>query len=185
MFEHEQFPVDLLLIGSKNLESNDLHNINDEELGICYIESKNLDGETNIKFKQAPFQIADKFRKEEDYYMLDGLLECTAPCEQLDVFGGRYYENCEDKSNFLIIDKKSLLLRGCSLKQTFCCYGIALYIGHDTKMLKNYPLINQKKAMIDSKINKQIIILIIIQLTFSIIGAVLGKKLNEVIYNLS
>ena len=109
VFENEQFPVDLLLIGTKNMETDNLHNVNDQELGMCYIESKNLDGETNLKFKQAPFQIADKFRKEEDYFMLDGLLECTAPCQQLNEFGGRYYENCEDKSNFLIIDKKSLL----------------------------------------------------------------------------
>ena len=52
-------------------------------------------------------------------------------------------------------------------------------------MLKNYPLINQKKAMIDSKINKQIIILIIIQLTISIIETYLDRILNAVINNLT
>lgn len=37
----ESFPADLLLINSSTYK------------GICYIETKNLDGETNLKHKQA------------------------------------------------------------------------------------------------------------------------------------
>ena len=93
------------------MENDNLNDCSEEELGMSYIESKNLDGETNLKFKQAPFIIADKFRKEESYYMLDGLLECSAPNEKLNEFAGRYFENFEDKLNFSRIFFRSSLLK--------------------------------------------------------------------------
>jgi P-type E1-E2 ATPase len=40
--EDEFFPADLLLIKSSGSD------------GICYVETKNLDGETNLKNKVAP-----------------------------------------------------------------------------------------------------------------------------------
>lgn len=39
--ENEYFPADLILLNSSASK------------GICYIETKNLDGETNLKHKQA------------------------------------------------------------------------------------------------------------------------------------
>lgn len=41
VLKDEYFPADLLLLSSDNME------------GICYIESMNLDGETNLKIKKA------------------------------------------------------------------------------------------------------------------------------------
>ena len=39
--EGEQFPADLIILNSSGAK------------GICYIETKNLDGETNLKHRQA------------------------------------------------------------------------------------------------------------------------------------
>ena len=41
VYENQYFPCDMLLINSSG------------EKGICYIETKNLDGETNLKHKKA------------------------------------------------------------------------------------------------------------------------------------
>ena len=40
--ENQYFPCDLLLITSSVSK------------GVCYVETKNLDGETNLKHKKAP-----------------------------------------------------------------------------------------------------------------------------------
>ena len=40
-FEKEYFPCDMILLNSSNPN------------GVCYVETKNLDGETNLKHKKA------------------------------------------------------------------------------------------------------------------------------------
>ena len=127
---------------------------------MCYIETKNLDGESNLKYKQANAAIAKNFLKEEDFAKITGLIECTQPNEIINDFSARYYEDPLDNTKFINIDKQSLLLKGCSLKQTACVYGIAVYLGKNTKMLKNYPVFNYKQASIISRISNYIYFLI-------------------------
>lgn len=76
----EFFPADLLLAQSSDVK------------GLCYIETKNLDGETNLKHKQA-----DKFmhtKLQLGYGLeeiLDGTLVCEDPNDQIYKFEGTYY----------------------------------------------------------------------------------------------
>lgn len=159
------------MIASKGYEDENLSDLKEEDLGLCYIESKNLDGETNLKYKQANIIIASKYLKEEDFLNLNGLIECTAPNEQLNDFVARYYENPDDKNNFINIENHSLLLRGCCLKQTSCIYGIAVYLGHNTKMIKNFPTFKNKKASIESIMYSHISMLIIFDIAICLFQA--------------
>ena len=140
---------------------------------MCYIESKNLDGETNLKFKQAHIEISKLFKKEEDFAKITGIIECSPPSEILGEFGAKFYDDPSDLTKFNVINKQSLLLRGCVLKQTFCIYGIATYLGHNTKMIKNFPTFNYKQASYESKLNSHIYILIIIDLLLSTLAALI------------
>ena len=158
-----------------------------EELGMCYIESKNLDGETNLKFKQANIEISQNYLKEEDLSNLGGTIECTPPNDKLNDFGAKFYENQSDYTNFIIIDKQSLLLRGCVLKKTQSVYGIATYIGHKTKMIMNFPTFKYKLASIESKLSIPIFIFILIALLICFIRASTfinklykGKSIREI-----
>ena len=47
---NEPFPADMLVVYT---ESDD---------GFCYVETKSLDGETNLKLKKAPHDINTKIR---------------------------------------------------------------------------------------------------------------------------
>ena len=139
----------------------------EESLGICYIETKNLDGETNLKYKQAVKEFSI-YKNEKQFGRLKGLIECTQPNEFIYEFNAKYHN---DKSQILNIDKQSFLLRGCSLRQTHCIFGIAVYVGHNTKIMKNSPSARTKTSRIENIMNFQIIIIVCVQFLMSIIGA--------------
>jgi len=79
--ENEFFPCDLLLLQSSIPK------------GIGYVETKNLDGETNLKHKQAHKEIL-KLAKSEDEIMTNFngmMIECEQPNEFLYKFNGNIH----------------------------------------------------------------------------------------------
>ena len=57
VFSDEFFPADLVLLSSSN------------NSGICYVETKNLDGETNLKHKAAIKEIHQQITSESKEYL--------------------------------------------------------------------------------------------------------------------
>jgi len=103
--------------------------------GICYIETKNLDGETNLKHKQANKITIDISRSDEEVLgnFKNCYVECENPNEILYKFDGTVIINNAPVP--LGIDQ--MLLRGSSLKNTEYIYGIVVFTGHETKIMKN------------------------------------------------
>ena len=89
--ENEFFPADLLMMSSTESE------------GICYVETKNLDGETNLKNKQALAATNDLFSSETSL-PVDGLPEGTMnveyPNNRIYKFDGNFILK-EDQTNAL------------------------------------------------------------------------------------
>ena len=56
-------PADMLILHSEGID------------GICYVETKNLDGETNLKLKQSPPELNDKYTSEEMILGLKGTMQ--------------------------------------------------------------------------------------------------------------
>ena len=54
VYENQYFPCDMILINSSG------------EKGICYVETKNLDGETNLKHKKASKECVDMSQNENE-----------------------------------------------------------------------------------------------------------------------
>ena len=78
----EQFPADLILVNSS------------ANKGICYIETKDLDGETNLKHKQAEKKILDlgvSTDKDALERLKGCIIECEHPNEMLYRFEGTLY----------------------------------------------------------------------------------------------
>ena len=76
--QDEYFPCDIILLNSSAPK------------GICYIETKNLDGETNLKLKQAVSETIElaKDDKEVMERMTGSIVECEKPNEFLHKFEG-------------------------------------------------------------------------------------------------
>jgi magnesium-transporting ATPase (P-type) len=148
-----------------------LNDCKSENDGICYIETKNLDGETCLKYKQCQNDISSLYAEEEEIINIRGIIDCEQPNEFIYEFNAKMF--LIQKNSFTTIDKNNFILRGCSLKQTCFIYGIAVYIGHNSKIMKNSPSARSKTSKLESYMNFQIITVFLIQFTLSVLGATL------------
>ena len=155
--EDEFLPADILLIMSS------------EKKGICYIETKNLDGETNLKRKTSNTKIMDFYnKKEQNLLSHDNKFKFSyeKPNPYLYNFTGTAISEIGEK---VACDNQNFILRGCSLRNTKYIYGLVCYNGHDTKIMLNSVKARAKKSRIELIMNKQIIIVFFLQV----------KKLNK------
>ena len=177
--ENEYFPADVILL--KTHKSNKDNIVND---GICYIESKNLDGETAFKYKECNKYISNYYTDENELKKLRGKIDCEQPNEFIYEFNAKMYIPFEENP-LINIEKNNFILRGCSLKQTKYIFGLVVYVGHNSKIMKNSPSARLKTSRIESIMSFQIIIVLVIQFVLSNLGAamyVIWHKETSVIY---
>ena len=178
VFQNEYFPADIVLINSKKNESRE----NIETDGICYVETKNLDGETYLKYKHSIKRLNNLCKSEKEMAFLNGIIECSKPNEFINDFNGFYIS--ENNGEKIPIDKQSLLIRGTSLQETFCVYGIVVYIGFNTKIKKNQFKSRKKKSSnIEKIMNLQIILIFIFDIFLSFAAAILALIFYSLNYN--
>ncbi|XP_023288941.1 probable phospholipid-transporting ATPase IA isoform X3 [Orussus abietinus] len=151
------FPADLILLSSS------------EPQGMSFIETANLDGETNLKIRQA---------HSKTVMLLDTMelmnfranIQCEPPNRHLYEFNGVLRETNKQSVS---LGPDQLLLRGAMLRNTRWIFGVVIYTGHDTKLMRNNtstaPL---KRSTIDRLTNTQILMLFFILLILCLISAV-------------
>lgn len=148
--ENNQFvAADLLLLSTSEPHS------------LCYIETAELDGETNLKVRQA---IPETSELEDDIQKLsnfDADIVCEAPNNNLSKFEGKMTY----KNNTYSIDNEKILLRGCVLRNTKWCYGLVIFAGKDTKLMQNSGKAIFKRTNIDRLMNVLIIGIFLFLLT--------------------
>ena len=137
--------------------------------GICYVETKNLDGETNLKHKQAHKNFLKLGKTEEEIIenFTGALIECEQPNEFLYKFQGNITLKTGD---VLPLDAEMFLLRGSSLRNTEHVYGICVFSGHETKIMKNSARAKAKKSTLERSMNNYIIVTILIQTTLCLLA---------------
>ncbi|XP_037000446.2 phospholipid-transporting ATPase FetA-like [Artibeus jamaicensis] len=120
-----------------------------EPCSLTYIETAELDGETNLKVKQA---LSVTSQMEANLNLLsafDGEVKCESPNNKLDRFTGILTY----KGKNYILDHDKLLLRGCVIRNTDWCYGLVIYTGPDTKLMQNSGKSSFKRTHIDHLMN--------------------------------
>jgi phospholipid-translocating ATPase len=86
--------------------------------------------------------------------MFAGELVCEAPNNRISEFEGRLIIN---KQTAVHIGNDQILLRGCRLRNTKWCYGMVIFAGPDTKVMKNSGKTIFKRTSIDVFLNQLII----------------------------
>uniref|UniRef100_A0A8C8JQY9 Phospholipid-transporting ATPase n=1 Tax=Oncorhynchus tshawytscha TaxID=74940 RepID=A0A8C8JQY9_ONCTS len=142
---NEIIPADMLL-----LYSSDPH-------GVCYIETANLDGETNLKQRQV---VRDLPRQN-----FHSRIECENPNNDLSRFRGFIKARVGLHNN-------NLLLRSCTIRNTETVIGIVVYAGHETKAMKNNNGPRYKRSKLERRLNVDVlwsvVLLVIMCLTAAI-----------------
>lgn len=155
----EPFPADLLLLSSSEPE------------GLCYIETANLDGETNLKIKQAKPETAHMVSPQS---LVSELARCEVLSEQPN---SSLYTYEGTLKNFGSVPKiplspEQLLLRGATLRNTPWIHGVVVFTGHETKLMRNATAAPIKRTDVERIINLQIIALFSILIALSLISTV-------------
>ncbi|XP_041099834.1 phospholipid-transporting ATPase ID-like isoform X2 [Polyodon spathula] len=136
--ENNQFvTADLLLLSSS------------EPLSLVYIETAELDGETNLKVKQSLTVSGDMGDDCEALASFNGEVRCEPPNNRLDKFTGTLLFKEQKYS----LDNDKILLRGCTLRNTEWCYGLVIFAGPETKLMQNCGKTTFKRTSIDRLMN--------------------------------
>ncbi|XP_051021041.1 phospholipid-transporting ATPase FetA [Acomys russatus] len=120
-----------------------------EPYGLTYIETADLDGETNLKVKQAISITSDMEDNLELLSAFNGEIRCEPPNNKLDKFSG----TLSYLGDTYFLDHERLLLRGCIIRNTDWCYGLVVYTGSDTKLMQNSGHSTFKRTHIDHLMN--------------------------------
>ncbi|XP_052196379.1 probable phospholipid-transporting ATPase 8 [Diospyros lotus] len=155
VYKDEFFPADLLLLSSSY------------EDGVCYVETTNLDGETNLKLKHS-LEVTSSLRNENSFQKFKAVIKCEDPNEDLYSFVGTlYYNNGQE----LPLSLQQILLRDSKLRNTDYVYGVIVFTGHDTKVMQNATDPPSKRSKIERKMDKIVYILFSTLVSISFIGS--------------
>ncbi|KAL8159151.1 hypothetical protein V2J09_000688 [Rumex salicifolius] len=152
----EDFPADLLLLSSTY------------EDGLCYVETSNLDGETNLKVKHA-LEVTSNLHEEASFQHFKAVIKCEAPNENLYSFVGTL--ECDHGKKLYPLSLQQLLLRGSKLRNTGCVYGVVVFSGHDTKVMQNSIVPPSKRSKIEKRMDRIIYLLFTILIVISFVGS--------------
>lgn len=158
--ESEQpFPADLVLLASSEPE------------GLCYIETANLDGETNLKIKQAIPETAHLV-SPADLSRLSGRVRSEQPNSSLYTYEATLTMHAGGGEKELPLAPDQLLLRGATLRNTPWVHGIVVFTGHESKLMRNATATPIKRTAVERMVNVQILMLVGILVSLSVISSV-------------
>ncbi|KXN91577.1 Phospholipid-transporting ATPase DNF1 [Leucoagaricus sp. SymC.cos] len=145
--DNDQVPADIVVLSTSDSD------------GMCYLETKNLDGETNLKPRKA-IKATSLISSEEDIQRSSFYLDSEPPHQNLYLYNGvlRYksFETGEEKQEGVTINE--LLLRGCALRNTNWVIGLVVFTGSDTKIMLNGGDTPSKRSKIEKETNFNVIV---------------------------
>ena len=142
--ENEQVPADIIVLSTSNPDN------------LCFVETKNLDGETNLKVRK-PLKATSRISSVEDLEHAHFYVDSEAPHANLYTYNGVLrYRQADDRSGQLkteAITINELLLRGCTMRNTKWIIGLVVFTGADTKIMLNGGDTPSKRSKIEKETN--------------------------------
>jgi len=155
----EPLPADVILLASSEPE------------GLCYIETANLDGETNLKIKQAIPETCVLVSPSE-LSRLGGKVRSEQPNSSLYTFEATLTVSAGGGEKELPLSPDQLLLRGATLRNTPWVHGVVVFTGHETKLMRNATATPIKRTAVEKQLNMLVLMLIGILLALSVVSSI-------------
>ncbi|KAL5734266.1 hypothetical protein ACOSP7_032127 [Xanthoceras sorbifolium] len=135
---NETLPCDMVLLSAS------------DPTGVAYVQTINLDGESNLKTRYAKQETLLKLPEKEK---ISALIKCEKP--NRNIYG--FQANMEVDGKRLSLGPSNILLRGCELKNTTWAIGVAVYAGRETKAMLNNSGAPSKRSWLETHMNSEII----------------------------
>lgn len=126
-----------------------------------------------------PAQGGDLRRSESDVklemldsYLLDRMQGAHVECENPNAMLYRFEGTLNLGSIAVPLNTDQLLLRGSSLRNTEFIYGLVVFTGHETKIMKNSVGARAKFSKLELATNTYIFLIVMIQLCVAIVGSI-------------
>lgn len=161
LYNEESIPADIVVLSTSDPD------------GACYVETKNLDGETNLKVRQA-LHCSQKVKRARDCERSEFSLETEPPHANLYAFNGvvRWNQAGTKEDMAEPVSINNLLLRGCSIRNTEWVLGVVVYTGEETKIMLNSGITPSKRAQMSKDLNWNVIYNFIILFIMCLVSAV-------------
>lgn len=148
----ETAPADLLILSVDEMDPS-------QPSGICYVETKSLDGETNLKLRHACDNTLTALSSQQ-VSSLAGFLRCETPNRVISRFDGTLTVSSKSHAAPQTVQQpvsmKNVLLRGCQLRNTDFIYGLVVNTGPDTKIMQSAATPRPKWSSINQSVNNMI-----------------------------
>ena len=152
IYNEDQIPADLVVLSTSDPD------------GACYVETKGLDGETNLKVRQA-LHSGRKIKHAKDCEQTEFVIESDAPQANLYQYSGAARWVQRDTKDPAApgtqmaepISINNLLLRGCTLRNTEWVLGVVVFTGRETKIMLNSGMTPSKRSRIARELNWNVI----------------------------
>jgi phospholipid-translocating ATPase len=143
--DNDQVPADIVVLSTSDSD------------GLCYVETKNLDGETNLKPRRS-LRATSSIVSEEDIEHASFVLDSEPPHANLYTYNGvlRFNEP-EGAERVEPVTINELLLRGCALRNSNWVIGLVVFTGADTKIMLNGGDTPSKRSKIEKETNFNVI----------------------------
>jgi phospholipid-translocating ATPase len=164
--ENDQVPADIVVLSTS------------EPDGLCYLETNNFDGETNLKPRKS-LKAMSSLRSEEDVKHASFFLDSEPPHQNLYLYNGvlpyrpsadRRESNLYRSTNFCYAAAQSGTWRGS--------FGLVVFTGTDTKIVLNGGSTPSKRSKIEKETNFNVVMNFVI-----LIGMCLATAIASRVYD--
>lgn len=153
-----------------------------EEENSCYVETKNLDGEINLKSRFAVPEL-NFLNSSEHVTDIPFVVEIEPQNTDMYRFNGniRFPEDLDDDGQPMQtpITLNQVILRGCALRNTEWVIGLVAMTGFDTKIVLNSGVTPSKRSIMEVEMNKMVYVNLAIICIIAIVCAIADSEIEK------